>query len=130
MKVYLERPLKPGESITFDLDFKTYYAKEVIRNRMKMFNAFGSKHYDVTHWYPRISVFDRKFGWDTDQHMDHEFYGDFGSFYVEFTLPNNYVLDATGILQNEKEVLPDSLRQKLDIANFAKNHGILPLAQL
>ena len=120
LKVYLDRPLKSGESITFDLDFKTYYAKEVIRNRMKTFNAFGNKHFDVTHWYPRISVYDRKMGWDTDQHMDHEFYGDFGSFYVEFTLPNNYVLDATGILQNEKEVLPDSLRQKLDIANFAK----------
>ncbi|MCD6017781.1 MAG: hypothetical protein K0S53_902 [Bacteroidetes bacterium] len=120
MKVYLERPLKPGESITFDIDFKTYYAKEVIRNRMKMYNAFGNKHFDVTHWYPRISVYDRKMGWDTDQHMDHEFYGDFGSFYVEFTLPNNYVLDATGVLQNEKEVLPDSLRQKLDLANFAK----------
>jgi hypothetical protein len=120
MKVYLDRPLKSGESITFDLDFKTYYAKEVIRNRMKLFNAFGNKHFDVVHWYPRISVYDRKQGWDTDQHMDHEFYGDFGSFYVEFTLPNNYVLDATGVLQNEKEVLPDTLRQKLDIANFAK----------
>ena len=120
MKVYLERPLRSGESMTFDIDFKTYYAKEVIRNRMKMFNSFGYKHYDVTHWYPRISVYDRKMGWDTDQHMDHEFYADFGSFHVEFTLPNNYVLDATGNLLNEDEVLPDTLRQKLDIANFAK----------
>ncbi len=120
LKVYLKQPLKPNQSITFDIDFKTYYAKEVIRNRMKSFNAFGNKHFDVTHWYPRISVYDRKLGWDTDQHMDHEFYGDFGSFYVEFTLPNNYVLDATGVLQNQKEVLPDTLRQQLDIANFAK----------
>ncbi len=120
LKVYLTQPLLPNQSITFDIDFKTYYAKEVIRNRMKLFNAFGNKHYDVTHWYPRISVYDRKFGWDTDQHMDHEFYGDFGSFHVEFTIPNNYVLDATGVLQNEAEVLPDTLRQKLDIANFAK----------
>ena len=120
LKVYLEKPLKSGESITFDIDFKTYYDKEVIRNRMKQFNAFGYKHYDVTHWYPRISVYDRKLGWDTDQHMDHEFYGDFGSFHVEFTLPNNYVLDATGNLLNQKEVLPDTLRQKLDLSNFAK----------
>ena len=120
LKVYLDKPLKSGESVTFDIDFKTYFAKEAIRNRMKLFNAFGYKHFDVVHWYPRISVYDRKFGWDTDQHMDHEFYGDFGSFHVEFTLPNNYVLDATGILQNESEVLPDSLRQKLDISNFAK----------
>lgn len=120
LKVYLSKPLMPGESVTFQIDFKTYFDKEVIRNRMKLFDAFGNKHYDVVHWYPRLAVFDRKFGWNTDQHMDHEFYGDFGSFHVEFTLPNHYVLDATGVLQNEKEVLPDTLRAKLDIRNFAK----------
>src|SRR6202008_2086859 len=113
LKAYLEKPLKSGVAIPFDLVLKTYHAKEVIRNRMKMYNAFGHKHYDVTHWYPRISVYDRKQGWDTDQHMDHQFYGDFGSFHIEFSLPNNYVLDGTGTLQNENEVLPDSLRQKL-----------------
>lgn len=120
MKVYLSRPLKPGESVTFDMDFKTYFDKEAIRNRMKLFTTYGYKHYDLVHWYPRISVFDRKFGWDTEQHMDHEFYGDFGSYHVEVTFPNNYVMDATGTLINEKEVLPDTLRQKLDLSNFAK----------
>jgi len=120
LKVYLPKPVKSGESVTFNIDFKTYFDKEAIRNRMKMFNTFGNKHYDVVHWYPRISVIDRKFAWNTDQHMDHEFYGDFGSFYVEMTLPNNYVADGTGILINEKEVLPDTLRKKLDISNFLK----------
>lgn len=120
LKVYLPKPLHPGENMTFDMDFKTYFDKEAIRNRMKLFNSFGNKHYDLVHWYPRISVYDRKFGWNTDQHMDHEFYGDFGSFHVEITFPNHYVLDATGRLVNEQEVLPDELRQQLDISNFAK----------
>jgi len=118
LKVWLPQPLKPGESVTFKINFKTYFDREVIRNRMKMFNSFGSKHYDIVHWYPRISVYDRKFGWCTDQHMDHEFYGNFGSFYVEFTLPNHYIIDGTGEMMNEKEMLPDTLRKKLDIANF------------
>jgi aminopeptidase N len=52
--------------------------------------------------------------------MDHEFYGDFGSFNVELTLPNDYIGDGTGTLLNEKEVLPDTLRAKLDISNFLK----------
>ncbi len=120
MKVWLPRPVKSGESITFKINFKTYFDKEVIRNRMKMFNSFGSKHYDIVHWYPRISVFDRKFGWNTDQHMDHEFYGNFGSFNVELTFPNNYIVDGTGVMTNEKEMLPDTLRKKLDISNFLK----------
>jgi hypothetical protein len=120
LKVYLPKPIPSGESVTFNIDFKTYFDKEAIRNRMKTFNAFGNKHYDIVHWYPRISVFDRKMNWDTQQHMDHEFYGDFGSFYVELTLPNNYVMDGTGIMINEKEMLPDTLRQKLDISNFLR----------
>ncbi len=118
LKVYLPRSLKTGESVTFNINFKTYFDKETIRNRMKMFNSSGKKHYDVVHWYPRISVIDRKFIWHTPQHMDHEFYGDFGSFYVEMTLPNNYIADGTGILINEEEVLPDSLRRKADLSNF------------
>lgn len=118
LKVFLPKPLRHGESITFNISFKTYFDTGTIRNRMKTFNAFGYKHYDVVHWYPRISVYDRKQGWDTDQHMDHEFYGDFGTFDVSFTLPNNYITEATGILINKDEVMPAELRAKLDIKNF------------
>lgn len=118
LKVYLPKPIQSGTSVTFEIDFTTYFDKEVIRNRMKMFNSFGNKHFDLVHWYPRISVFDHKMNWDTDQHMDHEFYGDYGSFYVELTFPNNYIVDGTGVMINEKEMLPDSLRMKLDINNF------------
>ena len=122
LKVWLPQPLKGGESIAFDIEFKTYFdiAGEV-RRRMKLFNSSGYKHYDGVLWYPRISVYDRKFGWTTDQHLGREFYGDFGAFDVELTLASNFVLDATGFLQNREEVLPDDLRQKLDIKNFAAN---------
>ncbi len=119
LKVFLQKSLMPGESVSFHIDFKTYFDTGTIRNRMKMFNAFGYKHYDLVHWYPRISVYDRKMGWDTDQHLDHEFYGDYGTFDVEITFANNYVLDATGILINPEEVLPAELRKQLDIKNFA-----------
>lgn len=118
LKVFLPTPLKSGEKLTFKIEFKTYYDNGTIRNRMKLFNSFGYKHYDVVHWYPRISVYDRKLGWDTDQHMDHEFYGDFGTYDVAFSLPNHYVLDATGVLLNQNEVMPADLRAKLDIKNF------------
>jgi len=64
-----------------------------------------------------------KFGWETDQHLGKEFYGDFGQYEVEMTLPNNYIMDGTGELQNETEVLPPALRAKLDLKNFEKNLG-------
>ncbi|MGI8892758.1 MAG: M1 family aminopeptidase, partial [Bacteroidia bacterium] len=119
LRVWLNEPLAPGGNITFDIDFKTYYGGGSVRRRMKKFNVNGHKHFDGVHWYPRISVYDRKFGWTTDQHLGKEFYGDFGTFEVELTFANHYVVEATGTLQNRSEVMPDSLRQKLDIKNFA-----------
>lgn len=134
MKVWLDKPLKSGESITFSIKFKTYYDNGSTRRRMKKFMSgagshydsamhktiidSGFKHYDGVLFYPRIAVYDRKFGWDTNQHLNREFYGDFGCYDVELTLPNIYVLEATGVLQNQQEVMPDSLRKRLDIFNF------------
>lgn len=120
MKAFLTQSLFPGDKITFRISFRTFFDNGgTVRNRMKMFiPEKGFKHFDVVHWYPRICVYDKKFGWDVEQHLAHEFYGDFGTYDVAFTLPNNYVVDATGILLNRDEVMPDSLRRKLDIRNF------------
>ncbi len=120
LKVVLPAPLKSGESITFDIGFNTYFGSGgTVRRRMKMYQAFGAKHYNGVHWYPRISVYDRKFGWTTDQHLGREFYGDFGTFDVELTFAANFIVDATGFLTNRQEVLPPALRQQLDLKNFA-----------
>lgn len=120
MRVELPTPLLPGASTKFNIRFKTYFDDGgTQRRRMKMFkDKWGNKQYDGVHWYPRICVYDRKFGWETDQHLGKEFYGDFGSYDVELTFPAQYVMDATGVLQNREEVMPADLREKLDIKNF------------
>ncbi|MCI5055919.1 MAG: hypothetical protein MRY83_07405, partial [Flavobacteriales bacterium] len=63
LKVQLPEVLPSHESIVFDIDFKTYFDKGSMRRRMKRFNSSGFTHYDGVHWYPRVSVYDRKFGW-------------------------------------------------------------------
>ena len=118
MKVYLDKPLAPNQSVTFDIKFRTFFDTGSTRRRMKKYRAYGFTHYNGCQWYPKICVYDRKSGWNTDQHLNREFYGDFGSFDVELTFASNYVVEATGILQNEKEVLPDTLKAKLQIRNF------------
>ena len=118
VKVYLTKPLLPNDSVTFSIAFNSYFDSGTQRRRMKMFKTFGYKHFDGVHWYPRICVYDRKFGWETDQHMEKEFYGDFGSFDVELNMANDLIVEATGELQNQNQVLPDELRKQLDISNF------------
>jgi aminopeptidase N len=118
MKVMLPEPLLPGNDVTFNMTFKTYYDKTGQRRRMQMYESWGYKHYNGCQWYPKISVYDKRNGWDTNQHLGKEFYGNFGDFDVELTFANHFIVEATGVLTNEKEVLPDELRKKLDIKNF------------
>lgn len=118
LRLNLNQPLLPNDSIVVTMQFKTYFDTGTLRRRMKTFDSYGEQHYDGVHWYPIICVYDRKFAWTTEQHLDKEFYADFGSFDVELTFPNHFIVDATGTLQNRQEVLPDSLRKKLDISNF------------
>jgi aminopeptidase N len=119
LKVYLPTTLKTDMSITFDIEFKTHFDNGGnTRRRMDLFNSWGYKHYNGVHWYPRICVYDAKFGWTKDQHLGKEFYGDFGAFDVELTFSSDFVVEATGFLQNREQVLPKNLREKLDIKNF------------
>lgn len=118
MKVHLNTPLYPNESVTFNIDFKTYFDRGGYRRRMGVTNSYGFPHYNGVHWYPRISVYDIKKGWDTDQHLNKELYGDYGQFDVNLTFADNYVVEATGALQNPETVYANGLREKLDIKNF------------
>jgi len=119
LKVYLPNALKTNKSIIFDINFKTYFDTGDLRRRMKIFNSWGYKHYNGVHWYPRICVYDAKFGWTKDQHLGKEFYGNFGCFDVELDFSSNFIVEATGFLTNRDKVIPKNLRQKLDITNFA-----------
>ncbi|GAB5539204.1 MAG: hypothetical protein Salg2KO_13070 [Salibacteraceae bacterium] len=118
MLVRLDEELQSGKTAKIEIEFRTHFGE--VHGRMKSYSQFGNKHFNVVHWYPRISVYDRKFGWTTDQHLGHEFYGDFGSFEVQITIPEHYVLDGTGILVNRDEVLPASLMEKLNLKNFSE----------
>lgn len=118
MKVMLSKPIAPGDSSIFHLIFKTYYDAGSTRRRMKLYKSWDLKHFNGCQWYPKICVYDRKSGWNTDQHMNREFYGDYGTFDVDLTFASNFIVEATGVLQNETEVLPDTLKKKLNINNF------------
>lgn len=120
LRVKLNRPLLPNSKLEFKIGFRTYFDKGSMGRRMKKFRSGDFTHFDGVHWYPRISVYDQKFGWTTDQHLGSEFYGDFGTFDVALTFASNYVVGATGFLINRDKVLPAELRKKLDIKNFAK----------
>jgi hypothetical protein len=120
MIVDLPVALLPGKTMKMEIEFKTFFDQGTMGRRMKRFEHNNFKHFDGVHWYPRLSVYDRKFKWTTDQHLGKEFYGDYGIFYVELELPNHYICEATGVLTNFNEVYTNGLREKIDIRNFTE----------
>lgn len=112
MAVDLKQPLLPGKTVRLEMDFTTKIGKAAYRIKAR------NGQFVVTQWYPKVCVYDRHGGWHLDQHFGHEFYGEFGTFRVEITLPADFIVGATGILLNREEVLPDSLMKRLDIRNF------------
>ena len=124
INVKLKNPILPHETAAFNIDFKTYWGNGSSRRRMKAYYVEGGNiHFNGVHWYPRIAVYDRKFGWNTNQHLDKEFYGDFGTFDVELDFANDYIVEATGALINEADVLPIELKNKIHISNFYHRGG-------
>ena len=97
MKVLLPRGLVPGDSINFSMNFTVKIPRFI--SRLGHYNL----HYEMTQWYPKIAVYDNK-GWHNDgYHILGEFYGDYGTFNVSITLPENMWVAATGVLTDEKE---------------------------
>jgi hypothetical protein len=70
--------------------------------------------YQVAQWYPRLAVYDDVSGWNVDPFLGAgEFYQEFGDFQVALTVPDNFVLTATGELLNPDAVLTADQRARL-----------------
>ncbi|HEX2896749.1 MAG TPA: hypothetical protein VHP63_01700 [candidate division Zixibacteria bacterium] len=114
--VQLAKALSPGDTLYLTFDFKT-----VLPSPHNMRMGLEQNTTKAAYWYPQVCVYDRKMGWVNSQYINWgETYGDFGKFDVKITVPENQVVAATGILVNEKEVLPDSLKKLLHISSFTK----------
>ncbi len=99
-KLFLNEPLKNGEKIIITTPFH-------IKLPLGIFSRLGhiGQSYQITQWYPKPAVYD-KYGWHPMPYLDiGEFYSEFGSFDVSITVPENYVVAATGNLMNEDELL-------------------------
>lgn len=95
----LKQALQPGQSITISTPFKVKIPSGVI-SRL----GHVGQSYQITQWYPKPAVYDKN-GWNPMPYLTQgEFYSEFGTFDVKITLPENYVLGATGDMQGESAI--------------------------
>lgn len=98
-QLMLNQPLYPGKTIHISTPFHVKIPKGVTSRLGHI-----GQSYQISQWYPKPAVYDNT-GWHQMPYLDQgEFYSEFGSFDVNITLPENYVVGATGELQNKKEI--------------------------
>jgi hypothetical protein len=97
-KLVLPQPLPPGKTIQITTPFHVKLPYNFSRG------GHIGQDYQITQWYPKPAVYDHK-GWHPMPYLDQgEFYSEFGSFDVSITLPENYTVAATGVLQDASEL--------------------------
>jgi hypothetical protein len=120
--VRLTNPLMPHDSV--QLTFTWHYDVSLKSNREGMID---STTFFLAYFYPRVAVYDDYNGWD---HMDftdeQEFYNDFNDYTLNVSVPKNYIVWATGDLQNPDAVLRSDYARKLTAS--MKNDAIVRIA--
>ena len=96
LEVVLTQAILPKSSVSLTLNFEAQVPKQIRRSGRD--NAEGVR-YSMSQWYPKMVEYDYQ-GWNTNPYIAREFYGVWGNYDVNLTLDKNYMVAATGVLQN------------------------------
>ena len=96
LEVVLTQAILPKSSVSLSLNFEAQVPKQIRRSGRD--NAEGVR-FSMSQWYPKMVEYDYQ-GWNTNPYIAREFYGVWGNYDVNLTLDKNYMVAATGVLQN------------------------------
>ena len=118
MKVLLPQALLPGEKTT--ISYKWQYNLNNVktmggRSGYEPLDGGKENIFGIAQFYPRLCVFN-DLGWEIKQFIGSEFALEFGDFNVNITVPSDHIVAATGLLENEKDVLSPIMQERLDRA--------------
>lgn len=90
-KLILNEPIRSHDTITISTPFHV----KLPDAKFSRLGHTGQAYY-ITQWYPKPAVYDNT-GWHQMPYLNQgEFYSEFGTFDVSITVPQNYLLAATG----------------------------------
>ena len=120
MRVDIPQPLKSGAKMSFSVKYWYNVVDHTVnraRSGYEYFPKDGNRAYVIAQFYPRMAVYDDVEGW-----QNHQFWGsgefalEFGEFEVNITVPADHIVDATGVLQNRKEVFTKEMLKRYNQA--------------
>ena len=100
LEVSLPHAIEDGATATFDLTWTAQVPEQIRRTGR---NSKEDVALSMAQWYPKMAHFD-EFGWHLDEYVAREFVAPFGNFDVSIHINKNYIVGASGVLQNANEV--------------------------
>lgn len=109
MRVDLPTPIPSGGKYTFSIKWwykVNNHVTDRARSGYEYFEKDDNRAYVIAQFFPRLAVYNDVEGWQNYQFWGNgEFALNFGNYEVNITVPADHVMEATGSLQNPKEVL-------------------------
>lgn len=100
LEVELHHPIAPNSKSTFEMEFESQVPVQIRRSGRN--NAEGVD-YSMAQWYPKMCEYDYQ-GWHANPYVGREFYGIWGDFDVTINIDKEYVVAATGYLQEPEKI--------------------------
>ncbi|WP_224489630.1 M1 family metallopeptidase [Robertkochia flava] len=128
MRVDISQPLQPGETIAFQIKWWYNVNNHVVnraRSGYEHFDENGNNAYVIAQFFPRMAVYNDVEGW-----QNHQFWGNgefalpFGNYEVNITVPADHVMEATGTLQNAKDVLSKDQYKRFEASKTSYNKPV------
>ena len=132
MRINLPKALKPGEKFNFRIKWNYKINNSVKDGGRSGFEDFpdGNNNYTIAQFFPRLAVYNNVEGWQNMQFWGRsEWALEFGDYEVNLTVPADHIVDATGTLQNEKDVLTKTQRKRFEKARNTFDNPVMIVTQ-
>jgi hypothetical protein len=134
MRINLAQPLKSGEKISFSIKwwYNIVNYMEGANNGRSGYELFedGNKLFVMAQFFPRMAVYNDVEGWQNMQFWGRgEFALPFGDYEVNITVPADHVMEATGVLQNRKEVFSAEQIKRWELAERTFDKPVVIVTQ-
>ena len=116
MRLDLPEPLAPGDSTTFEIDWNSAIVPSTTMRARSGYEILddGMPIYEIAQWFPRMAPYTDNDGWQNKQfHGESEFALEFGDYDLAITVPETFVVSASGILVNDEEVMTGTQRTRM-----------------
>ncbi len=90
LRVTLPEPVPPGRVVRFEVRWELKIPRPSQRT-----GAIGS-YFLLGQWFPKLGVFEANGTWNAHQFIQTEFFADFGVYDAALTVPDGWVVGATG----------------------------------